>query len=101
MGFDEDYKKVSTPGQLYKQIGNSVGTTVVSELARQILNQGMLNESQREIKDSSKVVNKQTQLALWDKQWAEKFERLLKIKKGLFTVLITLGIHKILFLNRI
>ena len=65
MGFDEDYKKVSTPGQLYKQIGNSVGTTVVSELARQILNQGMLNESQREIKrDSSKVVNKQTQLAL-------------------------------------
>tara|TARA_B100000674_G_scaffold496465_1_gene526747 strand:- start:892 stop:1953 length:1062 start_codon:yes stop_codon:yes gene_type:complete len=67
MGFDEDYKKVSTPGQLYKQIGNSVGVTVVSELARQILNQGMLNEdeSQKEIKrDSSKVVNKQTQLAL-------------------------------------
>ena len=65
MGFNEDYKKVSTPGQLYKQIGNSVGTTVVSELARQILNQGMLNESQREInRDSSQVVNKQTQLAL-------------------------------------
>ena len=67
MGFDEDYKKVSTPGQLYKQIGNSVGTTVVSELARQILDQGMLteDEAQKEIKrDSSKVVNKQTQLAL-------------------------------------
>ena len=67
MGFPENFILNQKIGEQYKQIGNSVGTTVVSELARQILDQGMLteDEAQKEIKrDSSKVVNKQTQLAL-------------------------------------
>tara|TARA_B100000925_G_C21980696_1_gene462179 strand:+ start:624 stop:1685 length:1062 start_codon:yes stop_codon:yes gene_type:complete len=63
MGFDENYKKPSPTGQIYKQIGNSVGTNVIDELSNQIICQGLLDESQRKtIRNTPKIVNRQTQL---------------------------------------
>ena len=37
--------EVSTPGQLYKQIGNSVAVNVVDEIAKQILEQKLLDDN--------------------------------------------------------
>jgi DNA (cytosine-5)-methyltransferase 1 len=50
MGFPESYKLNPTIGERYKQIGNSVSVNITSEVAFQILNQKLLeqsNESQR------------------------------------------------------
>ena len=47
MGFPEDYKKVSKGGHLYKQIGNSVGVNVTNEIAKEILNQKLLDVQRR------------------------------------------------------
>ena len=50
MGFPENYKKSSILGHQYKQIGNSVGVNITSEISRQIIEQGFLtDEPQREI----------------------------------------------------
>lgn len=63
MGFDDSYKKVSSSGQLYRQIGNSVGVNITEELSKQIILQGLLNETQREtIRNKQKVINGQTQI---------------------------------------
>jgi DNA (cytosine-5)-methyltransferase 1 len=62
MGFDDGYKKISSTGQLYRQIGNSVGVNITEELSRQIVLQGLLDESQRNpAKNKSKVINRQSQ----------------------------------------
>ena len=63
MGFDDNYKKVSSSGQLYRQIGNSVGVNITEELSKQIILQGLLDETQREtIRNKQKVINGQTQI---------------------------------------
>jgi Site-specific DNA methylase len=63
MGFNSRYKKVSSTGQLYRQIGNSVGVNVVDEISKQIIRQKLLNEPQtKTLRNSPKVINGQTQL---------------------------------------
>ena len=63
MGFDDSYKKISSTGQLYRQIGNSVGVNITEELSKQIILQGLLNETPREtITNKQKVINGQTQI---------------------------------------
>ena len=65
MGYPKNYKKVSSTGQLVRQIGNSVGITVVEEICKQLVNQGLLHESQGKITPNlPKVINRQTQLNL-------------------------------------
>jgi DNA (cytosine-5)-methyltransferase 1 len=50
MGFPENYLKNKSLGESYRQIGNSVGVNITSEISKQIIEQGLLkNESQREI----------------------------------------------------
>ena len=39
MGFPENFKRVSSNGALYNQVGNSVAIPVVQNLAREIFNQ--------------------------------------------------------------
>tara|TARA_Y100000816_G_scaffold18088_1_gene11835 strand:+ start:198 stop:1262 length:1065 start_codon:yes stop_codon:yes gene_type:complete len=64
MGFKDTYKKISSKGMLYRQIGNSVGINVIDELSKQIINQGLLLESKRKTTSNpQKVINKQTQFA--------------------------------------
>lgn len=61
MGFPEKYKKISSAGQLYRQIGNSVGVNVVKEISKQILKQGLLDESQgKTTRNIPRVINQQT-----------------------------------------
>ena len=43
MGFPADFKKPCSTGQQYRQIGNSVGVNMVSELAQQLIRQGMFD----------------------------------------------------------
>lgn len=63
MGFDENYKKISSTGQLYRQIGNSVGVNITDELSKQIIHQGLLDEPSTETtRNKPKVINQQTQL---------------------------------------
>ena len=63
MGFDDSYKKISSTGQLYRQIGNSVGVNITEELSKQIILQGLLNDTPREtITNKQKVINGQTQI---------------------------------------
>jgi len=65
MGYPKNYKKLSSTGQLIRQIGNSVGITVVEEICKQLVNQGLLHESQGKITPNlPKVINRQTQLNL-------------------------------------
>ena len=67
MGFNSRYKKVSSTGQLYRQIGNSVGVNVIDEISKQITKQGLLDETQKKTSSNiQKVVNKQTQFAFKD-----------------------------------
>jgi DNA (cytosine-5)-methyltransferase 1 len=50
MGFPEDYKKHTTVGEQYKQIGNSVTVNITEEISYQIIEQNLLsikNESPR------------------------------------------------------
>jgi DNA (cytosine-5)-methyltransferase 1 len=63
MGFDKKYKKVSSTGQLYRQVGNSVSVNITDELSRQIICQGLLDgPSRKTLKNKPKVINKQSQL---------------------------------------
>lgn len=64
MGFHSRYKKISSTGQLYRQIGNSVGVNVIDEISKQITKQGLLDETQKKTSSNiQKVVNNQTQFA--------------------------------------
>jgi DNA (cytosine-5)-methyltransferase 1 len=48
MGFPENYKKISTAGEQYKQLGNSVCVPMIDAVALEIKNQyfkGVNNES--------------------------------------------------------
>ncbi len=50
MGFPPNFKKHSTTGEQYKQIGNSVAVSVIDSIAQQIIQQNLLNdEPQTEI----------------------------------------------------
>ena len=45
MGFPKNFKKSEKPGERYKQIGNSVAVNVVDQIAKQILEQKLLDEN--------------------------------------------------------
>lgn len=45
MGFPKNFKKSMSPGERYKQIGNSVAVNVVEQIAKQILDQKLLDEN--------------------------------------------------------
>ncbi|PPT08149.1 Modification methylase DsaV [Geitlerinema sp. FC II] len=47
MGFPKEFKKSSVMGDAYRQIGNSVATTVVRELIREVINQKIFSSSSR------------------------------------------------------
>ena len=50
MGFPENFKLNPKSGERYKQVGNSVGVNVITEISKQIINQKLLeNEPQGEI----------------------------------------------------
>ena len=50
MGFPENYIKNKSLGESYRQIGNSVGVNITTEISRQIIEQGLLSyEPQREL----------------------------------------------------
>ena len=52
MGFPEKYKRVSTVGEQYKQIGNSIAIPVVIGIMKEIIQQGLL----KNVKPSRKLV---------------------------------------------
>ena len=45
MGFPKNFKKSEKPGERYKQIGNSVAVNVVDQIAKQIIEQKLLDEN--------------------------------------------------------
>ena len=45
MGFPKNFMKSDKPGERYKQIGNSVAVNVVNQIAKQILEQKLLDEN--------------------------------------------------------
>ena len=45
MGFPKNFKISEKPGERYKQIGNSVAVNVVDQIAKQILEQKLLDEN--------------------------------------------------------
>ncbi len=45
MGFPKNFKKSEKPGERYKQIGNSVAVNVIDQIAKQILEQKLLDEN--------------------------------------------------------
>lgn len=45
MGFPDDYKKHPIIGEQYRQIGNSVSVNITEEIARQIIQQNLLQET--------------------------------------------------------
>ncbi|MGC9505231.1 DNA cytosine methyltransferase [Baaleninema sp.] len=52
MGFPQEFKKSSVMGDAYRQIGNSVATTVVRELIREIIHQEIFCPSSRYQQDA-------------------------------------------------
>ena len=60
MGFPEDFKSYPSPGESYKQIGNSVCVPVVEAIAQEILSQNLLsnepNEPQRKTEEYIQLV---------------------------------------------
>lgn len=65
MGFPQKYKRVSTLGEQYRQIGNSIAIPIVSSIMKQIIQQGLL-KNVRTSKSNSKITwfGKNQQLAL-------------------------------------
>ena len=47
MGFDDSFKRSEKIGEQYKQIGNSVAIPMIKEIAKQLKNQGFINDRQR------------------------------------------------------
>lgn len=105
MGFPEDYKKVSSAGEQYKQLGNSVCVPMIAAVASEIQNQfweddkmshsDVLNEVYSEALEKTANDNLSTGL---DNAIINDLELLIsrsERNKGLVTVLITLTTHKI------
>ncbi len=105
MGFPEDYKKVSSAGEQYKQLGNSVCVPMIAAVASEIQNQfweddkmshsDVLNEVYSEALE--KTANDDLSTGL-DNAIINDLELLIsrsERNKGLVTVLITLTTHKI------
>jgi DNA (cytosine-5)-methyltransferase 1 len=61
MGFPEEFRRTKNLGDAYKQIGNSVATTVISELLKAVINQNLFQASstpyifKHRVKDSTPV----------------------------------------------
>lgn len=58
MGFPEAYKRVSSVGEQYRQIGNSVAIPVINGIMKQIIQQGLLDnvKTQRCINRTNRVI---------------------------------------------
>lgn len=56
MGFPDDFKKSNIAGEAYKQIGNSVCVPLIQEIARQIKEQCLLIDNEREIMKPNRFI---------------------------------------------
>jgi hypothetical protein len=62
MGFPEDYKKISSKGHLYKQIGNSVPINLINAVGNAVVNQLIEGEPNKSTKSEQKTLAPQLNL---------------------------------------
>lgn len=105
MGFPESYKKISSTGEQYRQIGNSVCVPMIKAVASEIRNQffggnkmthsEVLEQIYEESLNSFSYDGDSTALPDMVKENIETIVARSETNKGLLTVLITLLVHKI------